>query len=168
LQHGNRLMIPERSPLNHFRDMLGTGWWIGYFADNQADAETLQKYADAYNVGQNIRLFEIVREQNAIYAMVVEENIKAIYGDNLRLLALIRDYDEPETVRLLDGWYGDVMPIAFAVPRNDADFRALVDSTLQDLAQDGTYQSIWATNFNLGDPLPILAWPQSSPDEPVE
>jgi len=94
--------------------------------------------------------------------MTVEDNIRAIYGDSLRLLALMRQSEDPG-VKMLDTWYGDVLPIAFAVPRNDADFRHLIDITLQDMAVDGTYQNYWSTHFGLGDPLTILNWPEVSP-----
>jgi ABC-type amino acid transport substrate-binding protein len=165
IRHGDRLMVPVNANIRTFADMLGTGWWIGYFADDSLDAENIRKYANALGVGQNIRdPFALQRESEAIYTMVVEDNIDAIYGDNLRLLALMRDGGYENQVKILDRPYGDDMPIAFAVPRNDADFRALVDHTLQDMVLDGTYQRLWAEQFGMGDPLPILVWPPVSPD----
>ncbi|NLX11522.1 MAG: transporter substrate-binding domain-containing protein [Chloroflexi bacterium] len=163
--HGNRIAVPTRSDLNSLYDFLGTGWWIGFFADSPGDEETFRKYAEAYGVEQNIRTFAIQRESDALYTMLVENNISAIYGDNLRLLALLRASDNPDEVRILEDWYGDVLPTSFAVPRNDADFRALVDHTLQDMAADHTYQRLWAEHFGLGDPLNIPVWPAHSPDE---
>ncbi|NLF76931.1 MAG: transporter substrate-binding domain-containing protein [Chloroflexi bacterium] len=162
IEHGDRLMVPERSQVETFADMLGTGWWIGYFADDAADEENIRKMAEHFNVAQNVQTFAIQRESDAIYTMTVEDNIRAIYGDSLRLLALMRQSEDPG-VKMLDTWYGDVLPIAFAVPRNDADFRHLIDITLQDMAVDGTYQSFWSTHFGLGDPLTILNWPEVSP-----
>jgi ABC-type amino acid transport substrate-binding protein len=95
--------------------------------------------------------------------MTVENNINAIFGDSLRLLALMRG-EGGDTVKILDSWYGDVLPITFAMPRNDADFRSLVDFTLQQMAQDGTYSRLWNENFGLGSPLTIQAWPEFNPD----
>ena len=40
IEHGDRLMVPERSQVETFADMLGTGWWIGYFADDAADEKS--------------------------------------------------------------------------------------------------------------------------------
>ncbi|MBN1680371.1 MAG: transporter substrate-binding domain-containing protein [Anaerolineae bacterium] len=161
--HGNRLMVPENSDLTGFADMLGTGWWIGYFADDAADEELIRTVAEIFGISQNIETFAIQREEDAIRTMIVDNNIKAIFGDSLRLLALVREGDNPP-VKILDTWYGDVLPLTFAMPRNDADFRALVTFTLQDMARDGTYQRLWAEQFGLGDPLHILAWPDISPD----
>ena len=96
--------------------------------------------------------------------MVDEDNLDAIYGDNLRLLALMRDGDYEERVKILDTPYGDDMPIAFALPRNDADFRTQIDTVLQEMVEDGTYQRLWAEHFGIGEPLPIMVWPEVNPD----
>jgi ABC-type amino acid transport substrate-binding protein len=170
VQHGNRLMVPANSRITTgFGDMLGTGWWIGYFADDALDAENIRKFAEMFNVGQNINEpFAIQRESDAIYTMVNEHNIDAIYGDNLRLLALMRDGGYENQVKILDTPLGDDMPIAFAMPRNDADFRDQVNIALQDMAQDGTYQQLWMAFFGIGDPLPIPLWPLVNPDVRVD
>jgi len=165
LKHGDRLMVPATSTLTGFADMLGTGWWIGYFADDAMDADHIKKFANYFGVGQNIRdPFAIQRESDAIYIMVTEQNVKAIYGDNLRLLALMRESDQGNQVKILDTPYGDDLPIALAVPRNDADFRDRVNQTLQDMARDGTYQQLWTQNFGMGDPLSIPYWASTNPD----
>jgi ABC-type amino acid transport substrate-binding protein len=145
--------------------MLGTGWWIGYFADDSLDAENINKFAGYANVSQNINEpFAIQRESDAIYTMVSEENLDAIYGDNLRLLALVKDGEYENQVKILDTHYGDDMPITFAMPRNDADFRTQVNIALQDMVEDGTYQRLWSEHFGVGEPLPILIWPDANPD----
>ena len=164
MEHGDRLLVPEQSQIEGFADMLGTGWWIGYFADEPADEENIRKMAEIFNVAPNVQTFAIQRESDAIYTMTVENNIRAIYGDSLRLLALMRQ-NENASVKMLDTWYGDVLPITFAVPRNDADFRHRLDVTLQDMAADGTYQNFWSTYFGLGEPLTILNWPDVSPSK---
>lgn len=164
--HGDRLMVPANARISGFQDMLGTGWWIGYFADDAPDAENIKKFANIFNVGQNIEEpFALQRESDAIYTMITEQNIDAIYGDSLRLLALQRESGEADRVKiLLDTPLGDDMPIAFAVPRNDADFRAMVNYALQDMARDGTYQTLWAQQFGMGTPLEIPQWPAVGPD----
>ena len=165
IKHGDRLLVMANENVVTFADMLGTGWWIGYFADDAADADTILKLAETFGVGQNIREpFALQREEDALFTMVSENNLNAIYGDNLRLLALVREGDYESSVKILTTPYGDDMPLAFAVPRNDAGFRALVNATLQDMVLDGTYQRLWEAHFGLGDPLPVMVWPAVNPD----
>lgn len=166
VRHSDRLLVPARSDLTGFADMLGTGWWIGYFADDAQDAELIRKYADLFGVGRNIREpFAIQNESRALYIMTVENNLDAIFGDNLRLLALMREGDA-DSVKMLDTPYGDILPITFAVPRNDADFRAQVDFALQDMAREGVFQQLWETHLGLGEPVAIPHWGRVSPDAP--
>lgn len=167
IQHGDRLLVPVRSDVEGFEDMLGTGWIIGYNAEDGADADHIRKFAEIFNVSANVRdPFQIYNEGSAIYTMVVENNISAIFGDSLWLMALMREGDA-QSVRLLDTWYGDVLPITFAMPRNDIDFRTVVNFTLQDMVRDGTYQRLWNERFGLGDPLTIPVWSVIDPDAPL-
>jgi ABC-type amino acid transport substrate-binding protein len=166
VQHSDRLLVPVQSPrpIEGFSDMKGTGWTIGYFADDAPDAEKIKSMAEEFGVANNIREpFAIQREQDAILIMIEQDNVHAIFGDSLRLLALTRGPDG-DTVKMLDVNYGDILPITFAMPRNDADFRALVDFTLQDMAADGTYPRLWAEHFGLGDPVRFPMLPEASPD----
>lgn len=167
--HGDRLVVPTNSQVvNGFQDMLGTGWWIGYFADDAPDADKIRAIADQFGVGQNVRdPFAIQDEDNALYAMTVENNLDAVFGDSLRLTALIRDGYEG-SVRMLDTPFGDSVPVAFALPRNDADFRELVNFTLQDMARDGTFQQLWAEHFGVGDPIPVRYVAPVHPDARTE
>ncbi|MBP8973723.1 MAG: transporter substrate-binding domain-containing protein [Anaerolineae bacterium] len=169
LTHGDRLMVAQPSQITSgFADMLGTGWWIGYFADEPADADLIRRFAEMSGVSANINEpFAIQREDDAIYTLTVGRNVDAIFGDSLRLLGLVREAGETG-VKILPTQYGDNRPIAFAVPHADADFRALVDATLQDMALDGTFQTLWATHFGEGEPLPILFYAPTSPDAPLD
>jgi len=172
IQHADQLLVRQNEMwpriTTGFSDMLGTGWSIGYFADEPQDKENIQYYADYFRVGENITILEIMNENRAIYTMVVDKNLKAIFGDSLRLMALMRDsdYNTEDYIKLLPTPYGDIHSIALAVPRGDTGFRALVDSTLQDLAADGTYRQLWEAHFGLGAPLSIPTWPAVSPDSP--
>lgn len=166
LMHGDRLLVPANSRLSGFQDMLGTNWIIGYFADDPDGEEQIMKYAEHFNVGQNLRTFQLTRESDAIYTMTVEDNISAIFGDSLRLQALIREGD-PSTVTLLEDVF-DLQPVALALPQGDSDFRLLVNATLQDMARDGTYQTLRQTHLDFGEPVTIPVWPQRSAMRPVE
>lgn len=169
LTHGDRLMVTEPSQIaSGFADMLGTGWWIGYFADEPGDADLIRKYAEAFGVSANINEpFAIQREDDAISTLTVGRNVDAVFGDSLRLLGLMRESGETG-VKILPTEYGDDRPITFAVPHADADFRALVDATLQDMALDGTFETLWTTYFGEGVPLPISIYAPTSPDAPLQ
>ncbi len=164
LMHADRLLVPANERITGFRDMLGTNWIIGYFADDPDGEMQIKKYAEHFNVGQNIRTFELTRESDAIYTMTVEDNISAIFGDSLRLQALMREGDT-SSVKLLDDVF-DLQPVAFALPRGDSGFRAMVNGALQDMARDGTYQSLRQTHLDLGEPVTIPLWPERSAMRP--
>jgi len=164
LMHADRLLVPANSSLTGFQDMLGTNWIIGYFADDPDGEAQIKKYADYFNVGQNLRTFELTRESDAIYTMTVEDNISAIFGDSLRLQALMREGDAA-SVKLLDDVF-DLQPVTFALPQGDADFRAMVNGALQAMAQDGTYQALREAHLNLGEPVTIPLWPEHSAMRP--
>lgn len=165
LMHGDRLLVPANSRLSGFQDMLGTNWIIGYFADDPDGEEQIMKYAEHFNVGRNLRTFQITRESDAIYTMTVEDNLSAIFGDSLRLQALMRDGD-PSTVKLLEDVF-DLQPVAFALPRGDSDFRLMVNTALQEMARDGTYQTLRQTHLDLGEPVTIPVWPEHSVMRPI-
>lgn len=165
LMHGDRLLVPANSRLSGFQDMLGTNWIIGYFADDPDGEEQIMKYAEHFNVGQNLRTFQITRESDAIYTMTVEDNISAIFGDSLRLQALMRESD-PSSVKLLDDVF-DLQPVAFALSRGDSDFRLMVNTALQEMARDGTYQTLRQTHLDFGEPVTIPIWPQRSVMRPM-
>jgi ABC-type amino acid transport substrate-binding protein len=169
LTYGNRLMVTQPSAVSSgFADMLGTGWWIGYFADEPAHADLIRRYAEIFRVSANINdPFAIRREEDALYTLTAARNVDAIFGNNLRLLGLLRK-SGTTGVKILPTQYGDDHPVAFAVPRADVDFRALVDATLQDMARDGTYQTLWTTHFGEGEPLPIPYYAPLSPDAPLD
>lgn len=168
LTHGDRLMVPQGSQIAAgFADMLGTGWWVGYFADKPGDADLIRKYAEMFGVAQNLNdPFAIQREADAIRTLTVAHNVDAIFGDSLRLTGLLRQAGDNAGVTILPTEYGDDRPITFAGPYGDADFRTLIDSTLQEMARDGTYQTLWNTYFGLGNPLPILYFAPTNPELP--
>lgn len=166
LMHGDRLLVPANSRITGFQDMLGTNWIIGYFADDPDGEAQIMKYAEFFNVEQNLRTFQITRESDAIYTMTVEDNISAIFGDSLRLQALMREGD-PSTVTLLEDVF-DLQPVTLALPRGDSDFRSMVNDALQDMARDGTYQSLRQTHLDFGEPVTIPIWPEYSAMRPVE
>ena len=44
----------------------------------------------------------------------------------------------------------------------------MVNDALQDMARDGTYQSLRQTHLDFGEPVTIPIWPEYSAMRPVE
>lgn len=137
LVRGKRIMVEERSDIYTFVDLRTE--WVAVFADEEGAADAVRALADE----QRVRIdgfFTIVNEEDAVFGMVAEDNYDAVYGDSIKLRVHLEQ--NPEDVRLLVGaddeplWF-DPSYVAFAVPRNDLDFRLLVEYSIQELARTG-------------------------------
>lgn len=162
LQHGLRMMVEANSPYSGFGDLRGR--WIGTFADDGGARDTLSARAQAENVLID-DFFSITREEDAAFGMLVDDNYDAVFADSLRLIPHVQA--EPNLLRLTtlsDGtgiWYSRSF-VSMAVPRNDIDFRLLVEYTLQELARDGTLAS-FLTPVSMPADIPHFEiWPGSS------
>ena len=91
-----------------------------------------------------------------IVSGIANGDLNVVFGDSMRVIPYAQA--NSKLVLVTDKEYTR-QPLAFAVPRNDSDFRALLIETLQDMSQDGTYQAIWKAQFNIGNPLTIGYWP---------
>jgi polar amino acid transport system substrate-binding protein len=162
LQHGLRMMVEANSNSGTFGDLRGK--WIGVFADDSGARDIIQVRARAENVLID-DIFSILREQDAAFGMLVENNYDAVMGDSLRLIPHVQA--EPDLLRLTtltSGepiWYSRSY-VSMAVPRNDIDFRLLVEYTLQELARDGTLASFLAPVMMPNDIPRFEIWPGSS------
>jgi ABC-type amino acid transport substrate-binding protein len=108
------------------------------------------------------------REQDLAFVMLENEDAEAAFGDSLRLIPHVQAY--PTGLRLTteedrgdnsDRWYSREY-VAMAVPRNDIDFRLLVDYTLQELVRDGTLRDLLQPLMMPEDIPDFLIWPGSS------
>ncbi|MCA9904788.1 MAG: transporter substrate-binding domain-containing protein [Anaerolineae bacterium] len=159
---GEMLMVPANSGINGFADLRSR--IVGVFAAEPDAADRVARLAQSQSaIVRNT--FSILREQDAAFGMLVDNNYNAVFGDSVRLLPHVQA--QPDLLRLIVGsdgqpfWYSRRY-LHFAVPRNDIDFRLLVEYTLQELALDGTLASALA-NVVPGDELPpIDIWPGSS------
>ncbi len=152
--HGYRLLVAVGRNISNFKDLLATNRNLGIFTD---DPSAFQKALDIAKTVNVIRLNKKDLSSEAdIIPLIASGDMSVVFGDSLRLIPYAAA--NPNVVKLLDKEYTR-QPLAFAVPRNDSDFRALVETTLQDMARDGTYQKIWKEQFGVGDPLTILYWP---------
>lgn len=158
--HGYRLLVRFTDDANGFGDLFAGSRNLGIYADDNTAFDLAKKLAESAGIPpDSLRRIPIYNDNDIMQGVVTEPVIRAVFADSLRLIPFAQA--NSKYVRLTDRTYSE-KPIGFAVPRNDADFRALVEVTLQDMARDGTYQRIWASSFNLGDPLTMVIWPGPS------
>jgi polar amino acid transport system substrate-binding protein len=138
LQRGELLLVPASSSISGFADLRGRT--VGVFASEPGAAERVVELGEsARAIIRNT--FSITREQDAVFGMLADLNYNAVFGDSLRIVPLLQA--QPDDVRIItneDGeprWYSR-RTLHMAVPRNDIDFRLLVEYTLQEIALDGT------------------------------
>jgi ABC-type amino acid transport substrate-binding protein len=155
-------MVPAGSTaIKTFADLFASRRQIGYFADDPSVIDLAKKLATANNIDPSqLKMVKLQTDDEAIQVLAKDHNADIVLGDSLHLLPLVQA--NPQFVQLTDAQYGTPKPISFAVPRNDADFRTLIEVTLQDMERDGTYQKLYQANFAGGTPLNFIIWPGSS------
>lgn len=142
LLHGDRLMVKANSNIESFNELRG-GRWVGVFASEPGSADRVNELAESINTAVNI--YTMIREQDVPFYLLEDENADVAFGDSLKLIPHVEDF--PEDLRITvrcpacDPWYSREY-VGFAVPRNDIDFRLLVEYTLQELALDGTLPTL--------------------------
>lgn len=160
--HGLRLMVRTRDDYAGFADLRGKT--IGVFQDDAGVRDVVEARADQLNAVID-KFFTILREQDAGYTLLVENNADVVFGDSLKLIPNVEA--NPEDLKLTtnaDGtaiWYSRAF-VGMAVPRNDINFRLLVEYTLQELMRDGSLANTVQPVMNPQD-MPVLEiWPGSS------
>lgn len=129
--HGDRLMVLKTSNIDSFGSRELINRWIAVVNTDEGAQERAQAWADSVNVRVQ---FYIADEDEIASSILVENNADVAYADSLLLLpALIEHADR---FVLTDRWYSRNY-LAFAVPRNDLEFRLLVEYTLQDMVKAG-------------------------------
>jgi ABC-type amino acid transport substrate-binding protein len=160
--HGLRLMIESNSNIGGFGDLRNK--WVGIFASEPGVSEVIRAEAERVNAIVD-DVYTIAREQDAAFAMLAENNVDAVLGNSMKLIPHIEA--NPEQLELLtDGegraiWYSR-SAISMAVPRNDIDFRLLVEYTLQELAREGTLTQALLPVMQAQDFPRFEIWPGSS------
>ncbi len=155
LLHGERLMVPANSEIDSFLGLRGARWVA--IANNEPEMrDRAVGWAESVNVRIEIYL---TREQDIAASILDTTNANVAYGDSLKLIPHVQA--RPTEFRLTSRWYSRVY-MGFAVPRNDLDFRLLVEYTLQELMSDGTIDRLLAPVM-LPDEIPAFdIWPGSS------
>lgn len=161
LLHGQRLMVKQDSDIETFNQLRGK--WVGIFASEPGIADQVNALADS--VKSPVNIFTMNRDQDAASYMLVENNADVVFGDSLKLIPQLEA--NPGLLRLTkrgdapDPWYSRTY-VGLAVPRNDLDFRLLVEYTLQELARDGTLKGL-LTPVMLPEDVPAFdIWPGSA------
>jgi ABC-type amino acid transport substrate-binding protein len=144
--HGDRLMIKPNSGITGFNELRGK--WVAIMHTDTGAQDRAQVWADSINA--RVRFYSAF-EQDAAQAMLVENNADVTYGDSLKLLQHL--LANPNNLTLTDRWYSRVY-VGFALPRNDIDFRLLVDYTLQEMTADGSLNNLLALVLPPNSDLP--------------
>lgn len=140
--HGDRLMVRKNDTVESFNELRG-GKWVGIYASEPGTADQVNALASSVNTAVNI--YTMIREQDVPIYLIDDANADVAFGDSLKLIPVIQA--RPDDFRLAtrcpncDPWYTREY-VAFGVPRNDIDFRLLVEYTLQEMAQDGTLAAL--------------------------
>ncbi len=141
LLHGERVMVKKNDDYETFLDLRGRV--VATFSSEAGAEDRVKAFATSANSG--VRPFSITNEQDAASVILSQNNANAVFGDSLKLIAHVQA--NPNDLRLThrgtnpDAWYSRVY-VGIAVPRNDIDFRLLVEYTIQEMSRGGQLQSL--------------------------
>ena len=136
LMHGDRLMASADRDIRSFNDLRGR--IVATISGDEGAQERAEAWANSITV--RIRFFETTEERAAI-TILDDRNADVLYGDSLLLLPVYQ-LNQGE-FEFGERWYSREY-LTFAVPRNDIEFRRLVDYTLQEFLREGTLSTLLA------------------------
>lgn len=153
---GDRLMVETNSQIDGFGSM-NPNTWIGLLSNDPDSQDRAQAWAD--QVSKRVR-FASSREENAASFMLDDDNVDVVYGSSLSLIQHLQN--RPTELRLTDRWYSRNY-LTMAIPRNDHDFRLLVEYTLQEMQRDGALARAMSPALPPGTEAPRFDyWPGPS------
>lgn len=151
LLRGDRLMAKVQGETEGFIGLRGGRVVATDIRDPEA-VTRMQAAADG-----NVSPFQ-TRESDFALTMLEDLNADVAFADILQLIPHLEQY--PDLLQITDEWYSQSV-VTLAVPRNDVNFRLLVDYTLQEMIQDGTLGRL-LTPVSLPGELPAFdLWPGS-------
>jgi len=159
LLHGDRLMVKQNSDIESFNELRG-GRWVGVFASEPGSADRVNQLAESIDTAVNI--YTMIREQDVPFYILEDNNADVAFGDSLKLIPQLQA--RPDDFRLAircagcDPWYSREY-VGLALPRNDIDFRLLVDYTLQEMDQDGTLAALLQPVMIPEELIQVDLWP---------
>jgi glutamate transport system substrate-binding protein len=136
LMHGDRLMASADRDIRSFNDLRGR--IVATIIGDEGAHDRAEAWANSITV--TIRFFETTEERAAI-TLLDDRNADVLYGDSLMLLPVYQ-LNQGE-FEFGERWYSREY-LTFAVPRNDIEFRRLVDYTLQEFLREGTLSTLLA------------------------
>ncbi|MDQ7025049.1 MAG: transporter substrate-binding domain-containing protein [Anaerolineae bacterium] len=136
LLHGDRLMASADRNIRSFNELRGR--IVATIIGDEGARDRADAWGGSINVP--LRFFETTQERAAI-TILDDRNADVLYGDSLLLLPIYQ-FNTGE-FEFGERWYSREY-LTFAVPRNDIDFRLLVDYTLQEFLRDGTLATVLA------------------------
>jgi polar amino acid transport system substrate-binding protein len=161
LLHGDRLMVVIDSDFESFFDLRG-GRIIATPIEDAGAVTRAVAIAEALNV--RVETFQ-TREPDIPLQILENDNANVAFGDSLALIAHVQNYPDIFTLTILDDgrpeWFSRSYR-TMAVPRNDLDFRLLVEYTLQEMARDGTLTRLAAPVMLPGEMPAWVIWPGAS------
>jgi ABC-type amino acid transport substrate-binding protein len=147
---GYRLAVRENSDVVDFSGLRGNQIIAVDINDSNAAEIAV---AEATEDNARIQIFQAV---DAAYSILVDNNADAAFGDSVWLIPQLEA--NPGMLRITDQWYTRTF-VGMAVPRNDIDFRLLVEHTIQDLVLDGTLANLLTPVTPAGDIPRFEVWP---------
>jgi len=175
LLRGQRMMVRIDDDINSFVDLPANSTIVTPANEPDAAARVVE-IAELPFVNVRVEI-EQVREEDLAIVMLTDQDfdVDAVFADSLKLIPHIQANREDLRLTLTDEgngrWYSPsyVDTDAFAprrmtlaVPKNDVDFRLLVEYTLQELARDGTLQALLQPVMLPEDVPSFQIWPGSS------
>jgi len=156
-ERGYKMIVRVKSGITGFASLQDGRRVIATYADDANAFEIARKLAISVGIPEaQIQNVKVNTDQDAIDAVFGQQTARMLFADSMRAIP-VAAANKPY-VDIVDKLY-EPRPLAFGVPRNDADFRVLVEVTLQEMVKDGTYVRLWNENWNAGDPLHIIIWP---------
>lgn len=142
--HGLQLMYEANTPISGVADLRSRA--IGLFTDEPDSRDVLLARAEAVRARID-DIYPVANENDAAFAILAAEDINlfAVFGDSMKLVPHLEN--NPETLALVEdadgrGFFYSRNYLAMATPRNDLDFRLLVNYTLEEMAREGTLQTL--------------------------
>lgn len=152
LLRGLRLMVKQNSNIFGFEELRGRRW-IAIDRNDPTARPAIQR--EAQRVNAVVEIIE-TREQDFAQVILEDNNADVALADSITLLDYLERY--PNDFQLTTRWYNQRF-VAMAVPRNDIDFRLLVEYTLQELVRDGTLETLLTPVMPPGEIPRFDVWP---------
>ena len=153
--HGRRILYREGRDDARFGNLRGD--IVATIRGDTGAQELAESWARTINI--SLRFFETT-DDGAAQTLLEDNNANVIFADSFLLLPHLRA--NPDDLALGPAWY-DRSYLTFALPRNDLDFRRLVNYTLQEMRRDRTLATILVPIVPTNEGVPDMGiWVGSS------